>query len=63
MRGIGVTQMIQELKMVKLLLAENTLEDVYKSMLNNPQFIQFIKENEHKTTEEIMMDYDIKLLR
>lgn len=54
--------MVQEIKMVKL-LTENTLEDVYKSMLNNPQFIQFIKENEHKTTEEIMMDYDIKLLR
>lgn len=37
------------------------INNIFFLMLENPQFSKFVKENENKTIEEIMMDYDINI--
>lgn len=40
---------------------QEKIKNIYISMLSNPHFSQFVKENENKTIEEIAMEYDIRL--
>lgn len=38
-----------------------SIHDLYLSMLNNPCFSDFVKNNENKTIEEIAIEYDVKI--
>ena len=38
---------------------QEQIHNLYQSMLENPQFREFVKENENKTIEEIAMEYNI----
>lgn len=37
------------------------IQELYYSMLQNPNFRKFVKSNEDKTIEEIITEYDIKI--
>lgn len=55
-------QMNSKLNAIKSIIAGKNPEDLYKTMIEtNPQFRQFVKDNENKTIEEIAMSYDIDL--
>lgn len=38
---------------------EQKIHDLYITMLNNPQFQEFVKSNEGKSVEEIATEYKI----
>lgn len=38
-----------------------SINDMYYSMLNNPYFKNFVKNNKNKSIEEIAIEYDIKI--
>ena len=40
---------------------QEKINDIFNAMLNNPHFAEFVKSNENKTTEEIAIEYDIKI--
>lgn len=55
-------QMNSKINTIKSIIAGKKPEDLYKTMIEtNPQFKQFVKDNENKTIEEIAMSYDIDL--
>lgn len=55
-------QMNSKLNAIKSIISGKNPEDLYKTMIEtNPQFRQFVKDNENKTIEEIAMSYDIDL--
>ena len=42
-------------------MKKETITDVFLMMLTDPHFAEFVEKNKNKTTEEIAMEYDIKI--
>ena len=57
-----MNQMMNKLSQLKSLMSGKNPDDVYNFMLqNNPQFKQFVNDNQGKSVEDIALAYDIDL--
>ena len=55
-------KMMQKLNMLKNVMSGKDPQEVYNYLMqNNPQFKQFINDNQGKTIEDIALSYDIDL--
>ena len=55
-------QMVERLKTLKSLMNEKSPEGVYNYLMQtNPQFKQFVSDNQGKSMEDIALEYDLDL--
>lgn len=54
--------LMQRLNTAKEILSGKNPQDIYNALVqSNPQFRQFVKDNEGKTIEDVALEYDIDL--
>ena len=57
-----MNQGIQRIQQIKNILSGKNPSELYQNMLQtNPQFRQFVNDNEGKSIEDIALEYDIDL--